>query len=323
MHLRRFKVLTLMIGLSLLSLPALSSGAGLQIDEVIVQYPAGFTKVLAIDIAPFLTTPELEEGVIGPLIGMNHPLAGPVRTLQLFQIPPESVKFIAHGEGPEVTSFTLIAGPSFAQTFGALQGLRAAAGAPNSPFTHWDMETIDGLPVIFVGGTFGPVAIEWAYIPREGALWVGTEVAFLPGQPDVERLRATTQKVVARLLGQPGTGYFDELHIAVQVKGGQVAFVRKSLNGERPLEPGEQAMGFTLSLAGDTAINGKFALRFDSVAAAAAAAKRLQQGTSPYLAQDLYQAQLVGLQQNGRVLTVEVATGLRGLVGLLQLIMPF
>jgi hypothetical protein len=319
---RRFKVLTLMIGMSLLSLPALSGGAGLPIDEVIVQYPAGFTKVLVMDVAPFLTTPELEEGVIGPLIGMNHPLAGPVRTLQLFQIPPEQVEFIAHGEGPEVTSFTLIAGPSFAQTFGALQGLRAAAGAPNSPFTHWDIETIDGLPVVFIGGTFGPVAIEWAYIPLEGALWVGTEVAFLPGQPDAERLKATTEKVIARLLGKPGTGYFDELHIAVQVRGGQVAFVRKSLDGERPLEPGEQAMGFTLSLTG-TDVNGKFALRFDSVAAAAAAAERLQQGTSPYLAQDLYQAQLVGLQQNGRVLTVEIATDPRGLVGLLQLIMPF
>ena len=322
-NLCRFRLVAL-LGLLGLGWPALG-GAGLQLDSIVVRYPAGFTKVLAWDVAPFLTDPALQEGVIGPLLGMNHPLAGPVRTLQLFQIPPEDVEFVAHGEGPDVASFTLIQGPSFRQTFGALQGLRAAVGAPGSPFTRWAMERVEGLPVVFVGGQFGPVAIEWAYIPLAQALWVGTEVAFLPGQPDVERLRATTERVVRRVLGRPDVGYFDELHVAVQLKDGQLAFVRRSLSEERPLEPGEQAMGFTLSLesAPASSVRGRFVLRFDSVDAARRAVERLDQGTSPYLGQALYRAQLVGVQRNGRVVTADVATDLRGLVGLLQLVLPF
>ncbi len=318
---RRFIAL-LMLSVMLLGLPVLG-GTGLQIDEIIVQYPAGYTKVLALDIAPFLTDPALGEGVIGPLMAANHPLVGIVRTIDLFQIPPGQVRFVAHGEGPNVTSFSLIAGTSFSQIFGALMGLRAAAGAPGSPFTHFDLEEIRGMPVAFVGGVFGPVALEWAYIPTEGALWVGTEVAFQPGRPDADRLRATAELMVNKLLGQRSAGRFSELHVAIQVRGGQVAFVRTSGAGERPLETGEQAMGFALTLADAGRVNGHFALRFDSLAEATAAADRMESGTSPYLAQDLYQAELAGLQRSGRTLNVDVTTDLRGLVGLLMLVMPF
>lgn len=318
---RRFTAL-LILGVMLIGLPVLG-GSGLQIDEIIVQYPAGFTKVLALDITPFLTDPELNEAVIGPLMAANHPLVGIVRTIDLFQILPSQVRFVAHGEGPNVTSFSLIAGTGFSQTFGALMGLRAAAAAPGSPFTHFDLEEMDGMPVAFVGGNFGPVAIEWAYIPTEGALWVGTEIAFQPGRPDTERLRATTRLMVDKLLGRMSAGHFSELHVAIQVRGGQIAFVRTSGPGERPRENGEQAMGFTLNLADAGRVDGHFAMRFDTIDDAASAADRLESGASPYLAQDLYQAELVGAQRSGRTLNVDVTTDLRGLVGLLMLVMPF
>jgi len=309
----------LAVGLLLLAPPILG-GEALVIDEIMVRYPAGFTKLLVMDVATFLTDPELMEGVIEPLLAANHPLMGLVRTMRLFEIPPQMVKFIAHGQGPGLTSFSLIEGPPFAHTFGALQGLRAAAGAPGSPYTHWEMEVISGLKVIFVGGVFGPLAIEWAYIPLEGALWIGTEVAFLPGRPDVARLRATTELVAAKLAGGPG--YFDELLIGAQVKGGHVAFVRISGPGERPMESGEQAMGFTFSSDG-RGFSGRFALRFVSDGDAAQAAERFLEGTSPYLALDLYRAELVGLVRVGRSLNAQVETSLSGLVGLLMLVMPF
>ncbi|OGF56749.1 MAG: hypothetical protein A2Z21_06010 [Candidatus Fraserbacteria bacterium RBG_16_55_9] len=311
----------LALGLLLLHLPVLS-GTELGTDQVMVRYPAGFTKLLVVDLAPFLTQPQLSEGVIEPLTAASHPLAGIVRTIGLLRIPPERVSWVAHGEGPDVTGFSLIEGPPFAQTFGALQGLRAAAGAPGSPYTHWDLETFETLSVVFVGGVFGPVAIEWAYIPIEGALWVGTEIAFQPGKPSVARLRATAEKIVSKLLGQRGSGSMDELLIGVQVRGGQAAFVRASAPDERFLEAGEQAMGFTLNVAGDQ-VGGRFVLRFESEEAAIAAADRLTSGSSPYLAQGIYQAQLVNVQCTGRVLVLDVATGLRGLVGLLLLVMPF
>jgi hypothetical protein len=315
---RRITVI-LAVGLILLGLPILG-GEALVIDEVMVRYPAGYTKLLVMDVVPFLTDPQLMEGVIEPLLAANHPLVGIVRTIRLFEIPPETVEFIAHGQGPGLTSFSLIEGPPFAHTFGALQGLRAAAGAPGSPYTHWELESIQGLPVVFVGGIFGPIAIEWAYIPTEGALWIGTEVAFLPGRPDVARLRSTAELVAAKLAGKPG--YFDELLIAAQVKGGQVAFVRVSAPGERPMEAGEQAMGFTFSLS-SSGLSGRFALRFWTAADAVAAAERFAAGTSPYLALDLYRAELVELVHFGRSLDAGVTTTLSGLVGLLMLVMPF
>ena len=308
-------LVTLLVGLPT------RAGDGLVIDEIIVRYPAGFTKVLAMDVRPFLTDPALEEGVLGPLTAANHPLVGVVRTIEFFRIPPEQVLYVAHGEGPEVSSLSVIAGPSFTQLMGALRGLQAAAQAPESPFTHFEFETIEGQPVAFVGGTFGPVAIEWAYIPTEGAFWIATEVAFRPTQPDTDRLRATARLLIEKLRGRPGA--FSELHIAVQVRGGQIAFVRTSGPGERPLEPGEQAMGFTLAVAPEEGVQGRFALRFDSVAAAQAAMERLQAGTSPYLAQDLYRAELLSARRTGRTLNVEISTDLRGLVGLLMLVMPF
>jgi hypothetical protein len=320
MNMRR-TLLLLVLGLSLLHLPALS-GDALQTDEVMVRYPAGFTKLLVMDLAPFLTQAELSKGVIEPLTAANHPLAGIVRTIGLLRIQPQQVLWVAHAEGPDVTSFSLIEGPPLAQTFGALQGLRAAAGAPGSPFTHWELESFKGQPVVFVGGVFGPVALEWAYLPIEGSLWVGTEVAFAPGTPNIARLRTTTEKIAAKLKGERGVGHMDELHIAIQVRGGQVAFVRKSTNADRPLEAGEQAMGFTLTVV-DGQVAAQFVLRFESQAAAIAAADRMTAGSSPYLAQGLYQAQLVNAQRTRRVLVSDVTTSLRGLVGLLSLVMPF
>lgn len=312
-----FVMTLLLTGLSALG------GNAFQIDTVMVRYPAGYTKLLTVDIAPFLTDPELRAGVIEPLRAANHPFVGVVRTLEQLRIPPAQVRYVALGEGPGVTSFALIQGPPWVQTFAALQGLGHAAQAPNSPFTHFEQATISGRSVFFAGGTFGPVTIEWAYVPTRDALWVGTEVAFQPDQPDVERLRATTDRIIAKLNGQTEAGYMDELHIAIQVRDGEIGFVRMSAPGEKPFEPGEQAMGFSLAIGEAGRVAGHFALRFASETAAQAAARRLQNGSSPYLAQDLYQAELTDLIRTGRVINFDVSTGLRGLTGLFMLVMPF
>ncbi|GEM_PF-928115 len=317
----RLGALVGVLSAGLLVLPAGAEG-GLIMDEILVRYPAGFTRALAWDVGPALVDPELQAGLIEPLRAANHPLAGLVRTIEFFRISPEQVAYVVHGQGPEVSSFSQIVGPGRDRWMGALRGLQAAAQAPNSPFTRFEWETLDGVSVAFVEGTFGPVALEWAYIPTEGTLWIGTEVAFLPGRPDEERLRKTTRRMVDKLLGRRTAGTFSELAVAVSVRGGDLGFVRLTEPQDRPQEPGEQAMGFRMTV-GPEDVVGRFVLRFASRADAQAAAQRLREGTSPYLAQDLYRAELVGLQQEGRTLLVEVQTDLRGLVGLLLLVMPF
>lgn len=202
---------------------------------------------------------------------------------------------------------------------GALMGLQFAVGAPNSPYTNWDLIVSHGLPVVRVGGVFGPIQIQWAYIPTSNALWIGTEVGF-GGEPDVERLMASVDAVTARIQGQGP--YFDELPTALSVRGGDIAFVRRTdLSVDRPAAPGEEAFGFALNFTPQGAL-ARFAIRFSSVQAAQEALEALQAGQSPYLAQDLYAGQLVEAQLRGRELVFTVSVDFKGLVGLLLVVMP-
>lgn len=315
----RQRIVAILTVSMLLVMPALA-GDGLMIDEIMVQFPAEFTELLVIDANAFVSSESVAAEVVEPLLAANHPLSGLFRTIDLFRIPAQQVQFAALGQGPEVTSFAYISGPSQAQLFGALQGLNAFAQSPESGYTHGEFGQIGPVPIFSAGGFFGPVAIEWIYIPAEGGLWVGSEVAFQPGVPDVARLQATAEIIVDKLLG--ASGQMGEVLIGLQVRGGDVGYVRSSTPQERPFEPGEQALGFSMIFTEDGAIV-NFAVRFDSAGSAAAAEAGLLDGTSSYLAQDLYQAELVSVVRNQRALNFQVATSRSGVVGLLFLVMPF
>jgi hypothetical protein len=246
-------------------------------------------------------------------------LNGIAQTLELFELDAASISYVAHAAGANLTSFSLIEGAPFAATFGALQGLKFAVGVPNSPYTNWDLSPIQGVPVVSTGGTFGPVKIQWAYIPLPTRLWVGTETAF-SGNPNIARLKASAEKIVGRQLGQ--LPFFDELPSAVAARDGQIGFARKTdTTKDKPVEDGEEAMGFAIRLDADKA-SIRFFIRFQTAEQASQALTRLKAGQSNYLAQDFYQGQLTDAQQNDRFLTIEVATNLRGVVGLLVLAMP-
>lgn len=290
-----------------------------KLDEIVVQYPEGYTRVLAADMALLLRDAALREGVLGPLGAARHPLNGIRQAIELFRLDAQRLPWVAHGAGPNLSSFSVIDGAPFPQTFGALQGLKAAVGAPNSPYQHWDLVEMDGIPVIFTGGIFGPIPIEWAYIPLATQLWFGTEVG-LGGPANRERLKASAERVVARLQGR--LGIFDEFIAAYATRGGSLAFVRRTdATKDKPLEPNEEAMSYAVFFEG-TAARVRFELRFGSESAAQAALSNLLAGKSSYLAQDLYRAELVSRTITGRVLDFEVRTDLRGVVGLLILTMP-
>lgn len=314
---KRLSVLVGMV-LGLLALPVLGSD-GLFPDAVMINYPAGYTKLLVADVK-FLSSQDLyKKAILEPLRAARQPLNGIVETLNLFKLDAAKISYVAHGEGANLTQFSLIEGAPFPATFGALQGLKFAVGAPNSPYTNYNLTEIQGIPVVFTGGTFGPVKIEWAYIPLSNRLLVGTEVAF-SGEADMTRLKSSAEKMIARQLGQ--IPYFDELSAAVAAREGQISFVRKTDTAkDKPVESGEEAMGFAIRLDSDKATV-KFFIRFQTAEQAAQAAAHLQAGQSSYLAQDLYQGQLLSAQQSDRFLTFEVATNLRGVVGLLVLVMP-
>ncbi|MFQ6117026.1 MAG: hypothetical protein ACE5LQ_02030 [Candidatus Bipolaricaulia bacterium] len=313
--LKRFFIILL---LGLVALPALGAG-GLVTDEVSVQYPQGYTKLLVADLAKLVGQEELRAGLFDPLAAAHHPLTGIYSILAMLQLDPTAAEYVAYGTGHEVSPLALVRGLDPGAVMGALMGVQYAVGAPGSPFTDWEMETIHGLPVVFIGGAFGPLQIQWAYIATEHTLWIGTEVAF-GGEPDVARLRATTELVIERMRGRVAP--FPELPIAVAVRGGDLAFVRVSDPAvDRPLESGEQAMGYYVSFT-DNGAEIHFALRFSSVAEAAAAGKKIAGGGSGYLAQDLYRGELVSLSRVNRDLYFDVAAGLPGIIGLLMLTIP-
>jgi hypothetical protein len=153
----------------------------------------------------------------------------------------------------------------------------------------------------------------------EHTLWIVTEVAF-GGEPDVERLRSSTELVIDRMRGRVSP--FSELPIAVAVRGGTLAFVRVSDPvTDRPLESGEQAMGYAVRF-GEGGAEVHFALRFFTAAEASAAQEEIVGGESGYLAQDLYRGELISLNRVNRDLYFDVATGLPGIIGLLMLTIP-
>lgn len=290
-----------------------------KLDEIVVQYPAGYARVLAADIALLLRDETLRAGVMGPLAAARHPLNGIRQAIELFRLDASKLPWVAHGAGPNLSSFSVIDGAPFPQTFGALQGLKAAVGAPNSPYTHWDLVEMDGIPVVFTGGVFGPIPIEWAYIPLASQLWFGTEVG-LGGPANQARLRASAEHIVARLKGR--IGVFDEFIAAYATRGGAIAFVRRTDPAkDKPVEPNEEAMSYAVFFEG-TSSRVRFEIRFASESAAQAALTHILAGTSSYVAQDLYRAELVDRKIAGRVLDFEVRTDLRGVVGLLILTMP-
>jgi len=289
-------------------------------DEVIVRYPQGFTHLVVADLAKILNDPVLTEAVLAPLRVARHPLNGIAQTIQdTLGLSPDLVSFVAHGTGPNLSGVSLIQGPPQQATLGPLSGLQFAVGAPQSPFTNWELSTSNGLPLVRTGGVFGPVHIQWGYAFEDDALWIGTEVAF--GQdPNVNRLANTLEALTARVKGRGA--YFDELPIALAVRGGDVAFVRRTnLALDRPVSSGEQALGFALNFTESGALV-QFDLRFESKSLAAAALAALQDGSSPYLAQDLYRGQLESARRQGRELSFAVTTNLSGVVGLLLVVMP-
>jgi len=314
------------IGLSVLGLCVIwapVSGGGLVPDVVMVQFPKGYTQLMLIDLNKFLKDPALKAGVIDPLVAANQPLvSGAVRTLGLLRLDAKNVQYVAHGKGPGLTDLTLFNGVDPRAAAVALRGLEWAVGVPGSPYRSWKLESIEGFDIFFIGAIFGPIRIQWAYLPLSpDALWVATEVVFAPAEPEVAKVRRTVEQLVGRLLGR--VGYFDELLIGAWVRGGDVAYVRAPSDPQRakPFEAGEQAMGFSLSVVGDK-VAGKFTLRFDTAEQAAAALENIKASKSSYLKQELYEAKFVRAQQSGRSLEVETETTLRGIVGLIQLVMP-
>jgi len=315
----------LMLSLLLFSLALAIGGPNLQAaplapDELMVHYPAGYTHLLMADLGSLLSDQALAQGLIDPLQRARQPLGEIISTLGLLQLDPNTVTVAAMGEGPGLTAFAYVAGPGAQTVLAALQGLQGAVGAPGSPFTNWKQERIGGLPVVFTGGLFGPVKIQWAFIVEPNAFWIGTEVAF-SGEPDVARLRASTEKIIARHLGQLPP--MAQLLTARELRGGQIAFVRVSdPTRDQPLFAGEAVMGFSAQVIGKS-VKVKFQLRFNTQAQAQAALEQLRAGSSSYLSAQLYRAELVRVLYGGRAPGFEVQTDLSGLVGLLLLTMPF
>lgn len=313
-----------LLGLALASVLVIGVGGlswtqSVKLDEIVVQYPEGYTRVLAADIALLLGDPTLREGVMGPLGAMRQPLHGIRQAIELLRLDAQKLPWVAHGAGPNLSGFSLIEGAPFEQTFGALQGLKAAAGAPGSPYKYWEMVEIEGIPVVFTGGIFGPIPIEWAYIPLKNRLWFGSEIG-LGAPPNRDRLRASAELIIQRVLDR--VGGFREIEAAQAVPGGSIAFVRiTDPSKDKPVEADEEAMSYAVFFEGET-VRVRFHLRFLTEEAAQNALTNLLENKSSYLAQDLYQAELIDHKSSERVLDFEVRTDLRGVVGLLILTMP-
>lgn len=317
-----------LVGLALASIVVVAVGgiswtqsSSVKLDEIVVQYPEGYTRVLGADLALLMGDATLREGVMGPLGAARHPLNGIRQAIELLHLDAQKLPWVAHGAGPNLSSFSLIEGAPFEQTFGALQGLKAAAGAPGSPYKHWEMVEIEGIPVVFTGGVFGPIPIEWAYIPLANWLWFGSEIG-LGAPPNRDRLRASAELIIKRVLDQ--VGGFREVKAAQAVPSGSIAFVRMTDSvKDKPVEANEEAMSYTVFFEGET-VRVRFHVRFVNKEAAQSALANILDGKSSYLAQDLYHAELILIEYKlaEHVLEFEVRTDLRGIAGLLILTMP-
>lgn len=303
-----------------LTLMLVNASSAVNPDEVLVRYPDGFTRLLVADLATLANNPVLTEGFLDPLAAARHPLNGIRQIVEdTLELNAGLASFVAHGTGPEMTGVSLIQGIPMEAAFGPLFGLQFAVGAPMSPFTNWELQDSNGFPLIRTGGVFGPVQIQWGYAFDANALWVGTETSFGP-PPNVERLETTMADITARILREGD--FFDELLIALGARGGDLAFVRTTdASVDRPTAAGEQAMSFAMNFdeAGATV---NFDVRFNSSAEAAAALAALNDGSSPFLAQDLYQGELLNARQQGPEVLFSVSTSLAGAVGLVILVMP-
>ncbi len=310
--------LTLVVAVSLLLGAAPTTGP--HPDEVMVRYPAGTTKLLVADLARLTNDPALAEAVMAPLAAARHPLNGVRQVVEgTLGLPTALVSFVAHGTGPGISGLSLIQGPPSQALFGPLFGLQFAVGAPRSPFTNSDLTTSNGRPLMRTGGNSGPVQIQWGYAVDGNALLVGTETSFGP-PPNVARLEATMAAATARANGVGPS--FDELLLALNARGCDLAFVRATNPAQdRPAAPGEQAASASITLT-DGGASVFFDVRFATAAQAAAALAALNSGASPYLAQDLYQGELVHARVQGNELKFTVNTDLTGLVGLLLVLMP-
>jgi hypothetical protein len=313
-----FRKLCLAALASLIALAAAAS-EGLMTDEIVIQYPDSYVKVLAADLAKMSADDGLRSGVIGPLAAANHPLNGILRSLGVLELDVADVVYAAYGTGSGMTPTSLVSGVDTVAAMEAASALEAEAADPESSYANWSLETIGDTPVVLTGGRFGPFEMQWSYFADQGAFWIGSEIGLI-GPPDPDRLRASAESI---LCGAAGTApIFPELCISLGVRGGDLAFVRVTDSAvDRPSEAGEEAMGYAVRFGDDSAIV-SFIVRFASVARAAAAASKISAGTSAYLAQDLYIGELIKLTPAGNTLLFDVSTDLSGIVGLLMLTVP-
>ena len=306
-------VVTLSVALSV------AAADGLKMGEIVTQYPDTFAKILALDLAKLSGDEVLNAAVIGPLAAANHPVNGILRSLGILSLDVADVVHATYATGSGMTPYTLVLGVDTGQAMQAVAEIEAGAGAPGAPYQNWDMETIVDTSVVITGGRFGPFEMQWGYFAKDDLLWIGSEVGLI-APPDVDRLRASTESILRRATGEAPV--FDELLMGLGVGGGDISFVRATDNAkDRPLEAGEESMGYAVTFEGDSATV-QFLVRFSSIEEAAAAAGKIVEGTSGYLAQDLYHGEFTDLTQADAVLLFEVTTDLAGVVGLLMLTVP-
>ena len=311
------KLFTLLL-IAAVALPVVA-GQGLKMDEIVTQYPDTFTKILALDLAKISGDETLNAAVIGPLAAANHPVNGILRSLGILSLDVADVVHATYATGSGMTPYTLVLGVDTDQAMQAVGEIEAGAGAPGAPYQNWDMETIADTSVVITGGRFGPFEMQWSYFAKDDLLWIGSEVGLI-APPDVDRLRASTESILRRSTGEAPV--FDELLMGLGVGGRDISFVRATDNAkDRPLEAGEEALGYAVTFDGDSATV-KFLVRFSTIDEATGAADKVVEGTSSYLAQDLYHGELTDLTQADAVLLFEVTTDLAGVVGLLMLTVP-
>ena len=311
------KLFTLLLIVAV-ALPVVA-GQGLKMDEIVTQYPDTFAKILALNLAKISGDEVLNAAVIGPLAAANHPVNGILRSLGILSLDVADVVHATYATGSGMTPYTLVLGVDTDQAMQAVGEIEAGAGAPGAPYQNWDMETIADTSVVVTGGRFGPFEMQWSYFAKDDLLWIGSEVGLI-APPDVDRLRASTESILRRSTGEAPV--FDELLMGLGVSGRDISFVRATDNAkDRPLEAGEEALGYAVTFDGDSATV-KFVVRFSTIDEATGAAGKIVEGTSSYLAQDLYHGELTDLAQADAVLLFEVTTDLAGVVGLLMLTVP-
>ena len=313
-----YRKLFALLLIAVFTLPVVASN-GLKMDEIVTLYPDTFTKILALDLAKISGDEALNVAIIGPLAAANHPINGILRSLGVLNLDVADVVHATYATGSQMTPYTLVLGVDTEQAMTAVGGIEAGVGAPGAPYTNWDVETIVDTSVVITGGRFGPFEMQWGYFAKNDVLWIGSEVGLI-APPDVDRLRASSESVLNRSIGEAPV--FAEVLMGMAVGGGDISFVRATDTvKDRPLEAGDEAMAYAVTFDGDAATV-RFLVRFGATDEASAAAAQLNEGTSSYLAQDLYHGELTELTQADALLMFEVTTDLAGIVGLLMLTVP-